>query len=737
MQDILEQKRQLIEDFFELIYGELEGFACVTRKGIDGNLTTDKFFQWPEQKEGLVNYCTRWHHEDVYFTGHLTDGKGRRKANMVAGRVAFGDADECKPTSLLAEPTVVVHTSEDKSHVYWLVEDTTDPIELERMSHAVSVAHPKDTTGYDTGWATNKLLRVPGTYNNKYSDTVPYELHYEVSGVTWTQESFAEHYKLPEKVEAVSLDMADIPSKEEAMESLNWSVQLQEILQGTYFANQGYSRYKVLHLAIHELFRSGATNEQVFAILENHTLNKWAEDGVSKAGERLWDDIVRARVQAELSNSDLIGEFDEDLLPELPETNFDFLTEEERANLKPTFIDKFASWSASKTKTARVYQEAAAFGLLSTVLSELAHIPMNFGPERLNLWFIVGGRSTIDRKSTVKRHMLSVLGALSDDEDYLYNLGSDFTVQGLSDVLLDRPNRSGIVYIDEFQGFLEETTKNYMSGTKSTLTDMYDGTIRGKIRSTAVKKQRNEVQYSLNIYALGIAKQIAGQLTEDDFYSGFLNRFLWIMPPSDYTPPSITEGFDLAPQEKRKEDTEFHELVQMLRQSRTYFEQFTDGLDAQTEPMIITAEAHERMSQLLSDMEKAAKRIGKEQVMQAGQRLVHSTYKAAALLAMVDCREQVELNDVLTAISYSNSWFSNLITMSNSISSTEWNRQLEEIHELLDKRGGEMQYGALYREFKALYKPKDFKDMLTALEESGYIRLKSEAGRSIVTSISR
>src|SRR5690606_32555785 len=242
-------------------------------------------------------------------------------------------------------------------------------------SHAVSVAHPKDSTGYDTGWATNKLLRVPGTSNNKYS--VPYELHYEVTGLTYTQDSFAEHYKLPEKLEVVTLDMSDIPTKEEAMEGINWSVQLQEILQGTYFANQGYSRHKVLHLAIHEMFRAGATNEQVFAILRNHTLNKWVEDGVSQPEQRLWDDIVRARVQSELSNVDILSEMDADLLPELPETTFDFLTEDEHKQLKPTFIDKFASWSAGKTTTSRVFQEAAAINTLSTVFADLGNLPLS------------------------------------------------------------------------------------------------------------------------------------------------------------------------------------------------------------------------------------------------------------------------------------------------------------------------------------------------------------------------
>lgn len=724
-----------MKQFFEIVYGDLEGYVCITRRGMDGTLTRDKNFHWPTQAEDLVRYCERWSHEDVYYTPHLTNGEGRRKSDMVAGRVAFGDADTFNLPELLAEPTIIVHTSEDKSHVYWVVEDTTDPVELERMSHAVSAAHPKDTTGYDTGWATNKLLRVPGTSNNKYE--VPYTLHYEVTGVAYTKEEFSGFYELPEAIEAVNLGMADIPSKEEAMKGLNWTIKLQEILEGTYFAGAGYDRSKILHLAEQELFRCGATNEQAFAILNGHSLNKWAEDGASKADERLWDDIIRARAQSELSNAEILGELDADLLPEVEEFAFDFLTPEEKHSLKPTFVDLFANWSAAKTSTARCFQEAAAFGIMSTVLSELGHIPMFFGKERLNLWFIVAGRSTIDRKSTVKRHMLSVLQALSDEEDYQYNLGSDFTVQGLSDALLDKPNRSGIVYVDEFQSFLEETTKSYMAGTKGQLTDMFDGVVRGKLRSTANVKRRSEVEFSLSLYGLGIAKQIADQLTEEDFYSGFLTRFLWVMPPNDFVPPSITEGYELAPKDKRKDDSEFIQIVQTLRQARTYFEQFTDGLDAPTEALDVTDEAHARMKKHLSDIESAARRIGKEQIMSSGQRLNHATYKAAGLLAMIECKETIELQHVLTAISYSNSWFANLLTMASSISTTHWNRQLHEIVELLDKRDGEMQYGALYREFKAQYKPRDFKDMIEALKDSGYIKIRVEAGRSFVTSATR
>ena len=724
-----------MKQFFELIFGDLEGYVCLTRKGPDNNLTRDKVLHWPTQADEIVNYCTRWRFEDVYFTPHLTDGQGRRKSNMVSGRVAFGDADTFDLSKVEVDPSIIVHTSPGKTHLYWLIEDTTDNIELERLSHAVSVAHPKDDTGYDTGWATNKLLRVPGTSNNKTS--VPYEVHYEVTGTTYTVDEFSEGYTLPDAIKVLSLDMADVPTNEEARSAISWSVRLQEILEGSYMPNQGYKRYEVLHLAQQELFRCGATNEQAFAILQDHSLNKWIADGSSNPEERLWDDIIRARARAELANSDLLGDIDLDLLPEtVEESGFDFLSAEERATLQPTFVDKFANWSASKTTTARCFQEAAAFGVLSTVFSELGHIPMKFGAEHLNMWFIIAGRSTIDRKSTVMRHMTRVLDALSD-EDYSYDLGGNFTTEGIAKATLNKANRSGIIVRDEFQSLLEELDKSYMSGAKGQLTMMFDGYIPGRLRASEDTTRKAKVKFALSFYGLGIANQITSKLTEEDFYSGFLTRFLWVTPPSDFIPPPLTDGFEIMSREESKNDTEFTEMVQMVRNARTYFEKFTDGLDAPTEPLEISPQIHARMKEFLNEISNVARRLGKEQIASSGQRLVHNTYKAAALLAMVECSDEIKMNHILSAIHYGSQWFSNMVTMSNKISSTQWNRQLTEITDLLEKRDGEMQYGAIYREFKAHYKPREFRDMLEALQDSGYIKLRSEAGRNFVTSTTR
>lgn len=714
-----------------MIYGNLEGSVCITRLNpLDPNIPPrDKFFKYPEELDELVAYCNRWSHEDTFCTPHLNDGNGRRKTNMTAGQVAFGDADSFKPSMLELEPSIIVRTSPEKSHVYWLIEDSTDPLELETLSHAVSLAHPKDSTGYDVGWATNKLLRVPGTTNNKYGE--PYEVNYEVTGLVYTVEEFKAVYDTPDRLELEEFERSDIPEREEAMEAIQWTVQLQELLTESYAANQGYSRYVVLHKAIQELFRCGATNEQAFAILQNHSLNKWAEDNISDADQRLWDDIIRARAKSELENSDVLSDLDADLLPEQPEARYDLLREGEHELLKPTFIDLFADWSGAKTKTARVYQEAAAFGVLSTVFSELAHLPMNFGPEYLNMWFIIAGRSTIDRKSTVMRHMMQVLDYISDD-DYEYDLGGNFTTEGIAKATLNKSNRSGIIVRDEFQGLLQELEKNYMSGAKGQLTMMYDGNIPGRLRASEDTTRKAKVKFALSFYGLGIANQITDLLTEEDFYSGFLTRFIWVTPPRDYIPPEVTDGFELQDMSKSKHDDKFIDLAETVRSARTYFELWYDGHDSPTLPIEVAPEAHERMRMQLEDISSIAKRLGKEQFISSGQRLSHSTYKAAACLAMIECRDRVELRDVLAAINYSSSWFSNMINMSEKISSSDWERQLENVTKFLEKRGKKMTKGALYREFRAQYKPRDFHEVLEALQSSGYIRLTSEVGRHMV-----
>src|SRR5699024_10265772 len=156
-----------------------------------------------------------------------------------------------------------------------------------------------------------------------------------------------------------------------------------------------------------------------------------------KAAERLWDDIQRTRQKKQPDPTTIevkdvhIGERD----------SYDFLTKKERDNLTPCFVDRFVAWSDKKTNAATDYKEAAAFIILSTVFSDFGHLIMKWGQEPLNLWFIISGGTTVDRKSTSKNQALKFLRSLenvveddiiSDETEYIYDYSSDFSVEGMA-----------------------------------------------------------------------------------------------------------------------------------------------------------------------------------------------------------------------------------------------------------------------------------------------------------------
>lgn len=717
-----------MKDFYRLVWGDGEGYACIVTPDLNGEPTNNKFFKYPEELDKIVKHTKMHALSDVWFTPVLfASDDNRRKSNAQSLSVLYGDSDTFDVEDFHLEPSIVVHTSPGKSHCYWILEDIeyVDIWTLEQYNRAISVAHPKSLTGYDTGWSLSKLLRVPGTKNHKYEE--PFELWYEVNGTIYTVEEFEEAYpveqrsgdnfkfeslhdvEIPEDVSHISLD-------QEALDVINTSFP------------EG-SRSEPLYLAINNCFEAGATNEETFALIHNTPVDKWTDmyEG-DKAAERLWDDIQRTRQKKQPDPTTIevkdvhIGERD----------SYDFLTKKERDNLTPCFVDRFVAWSDKKTNAATDYKEAAAFIILSTVFSDFGHLNMNWGQEPLNLWFIISGGTTVDRKSTSKNQALKFLRSLenvveddiiSDETEYIYDYSSDFSVEGMADTLLKRPHRSGVVTRDEFQGFLAEVNqKNYKSGVKETLTDWYGGWISSRIRSGNNNK-KSGIPFALSFYAIGIDEQIVDQLTTDDFLSGFLPRFLWVDPTeSTVKSQSITDGFIQAVGDQ-KEDIEWVELVEYIRNARDWWDDFGDA-EGETAGIPFTDEAWNRIVKFMRDMEKASP----PEALPSAERLSVSTLKCAALLAMAEAEEEATVEHVVKAIHFSSKWFGNMVNKLNAVTDTIWKKQQDEILMMVVDSGGATTLKQVYSRVRAKYTSKEFSEILSALENSGYIKQENDNG---------
>lgn len=737
------------KDFLDAIWGEQDGFVDIARMGEGYKLTNHKFFEWPLQREDLFAYVEKYRLEDVYFTPVVFSAPQRRRSLAKSVQVVYGDADLFPVDKLHTRPSIVVRTSDEKTHVYWTISDSTDVPQLEGYAHSISLEHPKATTGYDNGWSATKLLRVPGTRNLKYSSpesedfrkgAEPYDLTVEYTGEVYTTDQFEEFYALVPDVifDPKPFPEADLPSYTAALSSIPSSTTLEDLLRRKF--SKGGSGSEALYLLYNELFRLGADDKAVYVIAEKSGLNKWRRDNVHGAAKLLWDDVQRARAKF---GSPVEGDERDDMedgvtvtvAPKAKEARVDFLTAHEKENLPRTFVDDYLAWGTSKTDADKSYHVASAFTILSTVFADFGHAMPKWGPLPLNLWFMVLGSTTLSRKSTTKHLMLQVIEKM-ENENYTYDLGSKFTAEGLDEALRKNANRSALLHRDEIQSFMKEAdAKPYLQGIKGELTELYDGKVSGKLRASGDKNEqvRKGSRVAMVLFTMGIRKQLAQYLTLDDFQSGFLTRFIYVVGNAPQRSRATDYVAQADPHEVKQGDPVFDRMCERMAEAREHWESWADPTE-KTIPVMCSNEAWERWNKFISEALDAAEGTEKSDVVEAAaSRLSNSILKCATLLAMWDMEDEVSLKHMLAAINYCGGWFENMVEMANSISASAWKRRQDELIAFLTVHGGEASWAATYRTVKADMKPREFFDLVQALEEAGQVVIRNDTKKKTIT----
>jgi hypothetical protein len=689
-------------EFLDASYGEREGRAVVILRGPSGELTDRHWFGWPEQRAQMLEYIERHRHKDVYTCDGLYRVDRAIKRNVKSLTRIQCDADAFDVEKFLLPPSEIVTTSEGRTHCHWDITDTEDPDVIEPLAHSVSVAHPKDENGVDHGWSRAKIIRVPGTTNTKYDPPQP--VTSVKTGAVYTVAEFAAAYPPVAHAEEVFREMGELPSRTEAMKSLRYTVKLGELLDKQHAV--AVDRSNALFLLQNELFRAGASDEAVFVLTKDHPFNKFRTEAL------LWEDIQRAR-----SKAGGVPEEEEDAPeaepitttvepPELPK-ELDFLTLEEKDGLKPTFVSEYVSWASQKTDANPEYHVAGAFTLLSAIFSDHGHAPVNFSTRGLplNLWFMVLGPTTISRKTTALSLMLDMLDELQDDEGvYKYMLGSDFTGEGLSNALLDRANRSALVHKDEFHGLLHEMEqKAYQAGLKETLTALYDGRVSGRLRASGEAKMKRSVRASFVLWAMGTTGKVAEAMNIEDFESGFLARFLYVVGHAPKDTAARKNLYRLTQPDRNEVETGdrvMSDMIDRLSRARDHWEGF-HPLGSPTHPVPCTPEAWDRLNRFIEDVMDAAEGQERHEVIKAAaDRMTKNILKAATLLAMFDCADEVQIWHMLAAISYGARWFEHMVFMANAISASGFRRKQRDVLRYIAEAGGVVTRQQVNRKFR-------------------------------------
>jgi hypothetical protein len=715
-------------DFLQAVYGDATGIAAFSMRSAAGDLTEQKFFEYPAQLADMEALALTKANDDLYFSPILFNAPRRIKENAKTVHVIYADADACGPENFLVEPSISVQTSENRWHTYWILDAEVDPQVAALLAKKIAYAHQHQ--GCDTsGWNTTKLLRVPNTMNMKPGKETPVTA--TSTGAIYTLQDLNDFYGDVEVEPIRDLSLAELPAEWPTLMDVMAKLKSTPEIMALYMDEPSASadRSKLLWKLENLLFRQGLTAEEVFVIVRNAKCNKYHSSNPKRSDPDgdLWREVQRAGSASKQDESlPPIDYSDIEKTPEIVNIKPEFLTQSERYTVMENynFIDEYRDWATSKTDGAIAYQNASAWTLLSCVFSDVGYAVPKFGRMGLNLWFMVLGETTLTRKSTSRNLMLRAVRQYEKFSGYQIDIGSDATPEGLTSILAERDGQTSLLHRDEVQGMFKDfINKTYMASAAERFTELYDGHVPVTIRSSKGKTQTERATTNFIMYLMGITSKTADVLTTEYFRSGFLARFIYVTAP---TPPRTRESEDIQQAEEYEvvvRDEQLEHMMKSLSESVMWWQK--KGVNGPV-PVRLSQPALERFNQFKWEMGNFAEtHPEKESIEPSRQRLALSVWKCAVLLAMYDKSEEVQLRHLLTAIMYSEEWFWNLTQMAGAISASEWQRDVDRLETLIMDKGGRIRYEEAYKKFNNKRK-REFDEMVQALHSQARAQIVVE-----------
>ncbi len=665
------------------------------------------------------------------MTISLCSDKSNKKAHILPPRVIHCEADKATPDLFAVRPSFQVETSPGRHHLYWQLKEPVPVAKAEMLSKRI--AYSQRAHGADFGWAANKLLRVPGTTNTKPD--------YKRPKVKLTEHGYIYTYKeIKKKFDAVALSTPTnqeipfpkvLPKLAGVLDKIPTSKEVLDLIYepatSTHWNPEG-SRYVVLWKLACTLFRKDFTREEVFVVCRSSANNKYEQDGRDQA--ELWRDVLKAEEEVKSAELGIVfvegvdGEDPIKVVLDVP-AGVNLLTKQERKQIEPNwFIEEYVAWASSKTLADRNYHHANAITLLSTVLSEWGYATPKHGALDLHLWFMILGVTSTSYKTTAAKLMMRVVKILGKNKEIPYELAADPTPEALSAALANRGETSNLFHVDEAQGLVSDSKggKSYMSGFLRLLTQLYDGEVpaRERIMSTSTKATKTNVTLNL----LGVPGKMTEALSREDFASGFLARFIFVLgkpAPRDAKSRYMSQS---PLDENREADPVIYDLAMALQLIGNKWMKRAAKRDGKF-PIRVEDDAWERWNKFVLDMDEIAfSSADVEAVLPTAQRTTVSVHKLACLLAMAESEFTVTMKHMLTAIHYAEMWFDTMMLVTTMVSENRWAKQVTDLVEFVGNK--KVSWNSAYRHFSGL-KVREFDEIVESATQSGRITTTKES----------
>lgn len=215
--------------------------------------------------------------QNVYFSAHLFEVKKADKANVLPSRTIQADLDDAILPQINA-PSVLVETSPNRHQGFWIIREPLEPTELETLSRQLTYSIPNSD---HSGWSLGHKMRVPGTFNHKYSGGPrPVKVISAVLGSYANLKIGPNAKKLLEQLNASEAGEDWTPTKLDIGPRELWldiKGNLHRKIQSQYDIRQP-DRSAALFALECALFRAGLDRDQVFSLAKESANNKFKDN---------------------------------------------------------------------------------------------------------------------------------------------------------------------------------------------------------------------------------------------------------------------------------------------------------------------------------------------------------------------------------------------------------------------------------------------------------------------------
>lgn len=399
--------------------------------------------------------------------------------------------------------------------------------------------------------------------------------------------------------------------------------------------------------------------------------------------------------------------------------SFHLLTKSERELLThyPSFIDRYLAMAETKVNVLnRAYHVQNAWTILSLSFAMVGFTPYESRNVGTNLYQIGLGDS-----STGKSESIAIRKGILDQffcGDRAFDIGSDVSIEAMHEVLLSRDGLPSLFNADEAaRVFKQMVEQKYLASLEDALTNYYEGYVPPIHKKSAKEISGKSALTSFHIAMFGTPKRVTDVLTTDMWLSGFLARVVWTIGDDAVDDPN---AFNESQSDFHVEDDEVDPAYRSFATELWSVRR----LVGYRQPIKATAEALARMTQNRRAMRDAYRGHENWEMLEPSiKRLGDVVRKCSALLAMSRGKKTIDLIDVLTAISYAETWLANVARVAEKITESSFQRDTEAMELYIRSQGGTVPESRLVHRFRNVGTgdPRDYESRIRSLHLQGRV----------------